>query len=382
MISLFGTWMQATAQGFLIYELTKSPGYLGIVGFANGIPAWIFMLYAGVVADRMSRRRLMIITQSCMMVQAFILAALTFLHVVQPWHIVLLSFGLGTANAFDAPARLSLVTELVDREHLTNAIAMNATMFNVATAVGPGAAGIAYAALGPAWCFTLNGISFIGVIIALASMEMAPFVRRISKESPMKELGEGIRYAVNHPIIRALLFLTASTTLLGTSLMTLFPAWAVDILHGDASTNGWLQSLRGIGALIAALTIASLGHLNFRGKILTVGTIAYPVFMMLFSVVRTTPLALLILVFIGGSFIFVFNLTNATIQTNVDDKLRGRVMAVYSLVFFGFMPVGALMVGGVAQTIGPPLTVFLCGAGALLFAGGLWKFSPKLREQP
>src|SRR5271157_4058592 len=166
MVSLFGTWMQTTAQGFLVYELTHSPRYLGYVGFAAGAPTWLLTLYGGVVADRIPRRMLLIITQSCMMVLAFILAALWFLHVVQPWHIMVLAFLLGVANSFDAPARQAFVSELVPREDLTNAIALNATMFNTATAVGPAVAGATYALFGAGWCFTINGLSFIAVLTA------------------------------------------------------------------------------------------------------------------------------------------------------------------------------------------------------------------------
>ena len=174
MTSLFGTWMQITALSYLTFELTHSPAYLGYVGFANGIPTWLFMLYAGVVADRMSRRRLMIITQTAMMILAFILAALSFLGHIQPWHIVLLAFGLGVANAFDAPARQAFVVELVEREDLGNAIALNSTMFNLGAAIGPAIAGVVYAALGPGWCFTINGASFIAVISALLMMRLKP----------------------------------------------------------------------------------------------------------------------------------------------------------------------------------------------------------------
>ena len=171
-ISLFGTWMQSTAQGFLVYELTHSPAYLGYVAFAAGVPTWLFTLLGGVVSDRIARRTLLIITQNCMMVLAFILAGLTFLGLVQPWHIIVLAFLLGVANAFDSPARLALAPELVDRKDLTNAIALNATMFNIATIVGPATAGLVYAAFGPGWCFFLNGLSFVAVIIALLLMKL------------------------------------------------------------------------------------------------------------------------------------------------------------------------------------------------------------------
>ncbi|MBE2228128.1 MAG: MFS transporter, partial [Ignavibacteria bacterium] len=176
MVSMLGTWMQITAQGFLIYDITRSPAYLGYVGFASGIPTWVFMLYGGVIADRFSKRKVLVITQTIMMLLAAILAILTFLKLVQPWHIILLAFLLGTANAFDAPSRISFVNELVDKPDLTNAIALNATMFNTATAIGPAVAGLAYAFAGPAWCFTINAVSFVGVIAALNKMKLKEHV--------------------------------------------------------------------------------------------------------------------------------------------------------------------------------------------------------------
>lgn len=181
-VSLFGTWMQRTAQAYLIFDLTKSPLYLGYVGFAYGIPSWLFMLYGGAVADRSSRRKILLLAQSAMMILAFILAALTFSQIVQPWQIIVLAFLLGCANAFDAPARQAFVTELVDRHDLTNAIALNSSMINAATVIGPAVAGLTYAAFGPAWCFTINGLTFIAVIVALIMMKLAPF-------HPVKKIG-------------------------------------------------------------------------------------------------------------------------------------------------------------------------------------------------
>ena len=240
MVSLFGTWMQTTAQGFLVFELTQSPAYLGYIGFAMGVPSWLFMMYGGVIADRMPRRRLLIITQSAMMMLAFILAALTFGGIVQPWHILLLAFGLGLANSFDSPARLAFVSEMVDSEDLTNAVALNATMFNTATAVGPAVAGLIYATLGPSWCFTINGFSFIAVIAALLAMKLASQTRPSRQSSTLAALKEGLSYVHHQPIIRTLIGLVASASLFGMSLGTLIPAWSVKILHGNATTNGLL----------------------------------------------------------------------------------------------------------------------------------------------
>jgi MFS family permease len=233
MFSLFGTWMESTALMFLVYKLTGSPAYLGLVGFASGAPSWFFMLYAGVIADRVSRRALIIVTQTAMMLLAFVIAALAFLNVVQPWHILVIAMLLGVANAFEAPARQAFVLEMVDLPDLTNAIALNGAMFNAATAVGPAVAGVIYALLGPAWCFTINGVSFIAVIVALALMKLKPFVPKAEKTSAIADLKEGVKYVWGQPLIRTIIGLLTIVSLFGISYAILFPAWAVKILHGE-----------------------------------------------------------------------------------------------------------------------------------------------------
>ena len=381
-ISLLGTWMQATAQGFLVFQLTQSPVYLGYVGFAYGLPTWIFMLYAGVIADRIPRRNILIWTQSTMMIFAFVLAVLTFTHLVQPWHIIVLAFCLGIANAFDAPSRQAFVNELVNREDLTNAIALNATMFNTGTAIGPAVAGITYALFGPAWCFTINGISFIAVIIALLMMKMKDVKAYVDNgRSSFADLKEGIKYVLKHKIIRTLILLVGIISLFGISFATLMPAWAVKILHGDATTNGLLQSFRGIGALISALTIASLGRFKFKGKLLTAGTFVFPVMLLAFSFTRLLPLSLLVLITIGFSLIMVFNIANSLVQTLVDNNLRGRVMGVYTFVFFGFMPLGSLTMGTLAQAFGEPEAILIGAVITFICALLIYLTVPQLRKQ-
>ncbi len=379
LVSLFGTWMQTTAQGYLIFQLTNSPAYLGYVGFAAGVPALLLSLYGGVVADRVSRRRLMVITQSAMMMLAFILAGLVFAGLIQPWHIVVLAFCLGVVNAFDAPARLALVSELVEREDLINAIALNATMFNLATATGPAVAGIAYALIGPAWCFMLNGLSFIAVIVALLLMQIAPQAERGRYKSAWDELKEGMGYILREPAIRTLIVLVGVTSFFGISSATVFPAWAVRILGGDATTNGLLQSARGVGALLSALLIASLGRFRFKGRLLTIGTFAFPVLLLLFALARWLPLSLALLLVGGMAVILIMNIANALVQTLVPDALRGRVMSVYSMTFFGGMPLGALWVGTVAEYAGEPTAVISGALVALAFAGLIWVFVPRIR---
>ncbi len=377
--SLVGTWMQITAQGYLVYELTRSPAYLGYVGFAGGIPSWVFMMYGGVISDRMSRRTLMIVTQTSMMLLAFVLAALTFAGTVQAWHIIVLAFLLGVANAFDAPARQAFVLEMVERKDMVNAIALNSMMFNAATAVGPAIAGIAYALVGPAWCFTINGLSFLAVIAALLLMKLKPIVKREHKASAVQELHEGLTYVAHHTIIRALILIALFVSLFALGYSTLLPAWAVSILGGNATTAGLLQSMRGIGSLIGALMIAALGRVNFKGRLLTLGTFLFPLLLLVFAAVKWVPLSLLVILGVGLGSMIVFNMLNVLIQTLVNDDLRGRVMGIYTLAFFGSGPIGALLAGSLANAAGEPFTIVLGALITLAFATYFYIRLPQLR---
>lgn len=380
LVSLFGTWMQMTAQGFLVFQLTHSPAYLGYVGFASGMPTWVLMLYGGVVADRMPRRTLLVITQTFMMALAFVLAALAFTGRVRPWHVAALAGVLGIANAFDAPARQAFVVDLVPRDHLTNAIAMNSTMFNMATALGPAVAGVTYAAFGPAWCFAINGISFLAVIAALLMMdlEVRPHVTRVRRAA--SELREGIQYALSHIPVRLLIAIVGMLSLFGVSVGTLIPAWAVKILHGNATTNGLLQSARGVGAVGSALLIAALGGSIKRGYLLTLGTLALPLTILTFAAAASPLLSLVVMAAVGAAMILIMNLANAMVQSHVPDALRGRVMSIYSLVFFGAMPLGALEVGALAERVGEPRAVVMNAILLLILAVGVRISAPWLRK--
>jgi predicted MFS family arabinose efflux permease len=348
--------------------LTKSPAFLGYASFASGLPSWIFTLYAGAIADRVPRRTLMVITQSAMLVLAFILALLTFTNTVQWWHILILAFLLGICNSFDAPARQSFVLEMVDREDMTNAIALNSTMFNSAVVLGPAIGGLIYAWVGPGWCFTINGISFIAVIIALLLMKLKPFVPVKRNTNTWSDIQEGLKYVLTTPTLRMLITNLFVITLFGMGIATLIPAWAVEVLGGDASTNGFLLAARGFGSLIGALTIASLGRFKFRGKMWTVSSLLMPILMVLFAYMRWLPLALLTMAGVGLTFMLIANLSNAMVQTYIVDEMRGRVMGIYTLIFFGAMPIGSLISGWVAARIGEPLTVIISAAILLVFA--------------
>jgi MFS family permease len=380
MASLVGTWMQTTAQGFLIFELTRSPVMLGIVGFASGIPFWVFNFLGGVITDRVPRRKMLLITQTAMMLLAFTLGLLIFTGAVQPWHIILLAFGTGIANAFEAPARMAFMPELVDeREDYANAIALNSTFVNLAVVIGPAVAGLVYAWVGPGWCFTINGISFIAVIVALLLMKLKPFIPHPSSGSMLVQLKEGISYVIKNPLIRALMLMVVSTSTVGHAYMTLLPAWVVTILSGDSALNGLMQSARGLGALVAALMIASLGRIKFKGKLLTIGSFVFPLMVLIWAAVRSIPVSLFFIALSGWGFMLMLNMANTLIQVSVPDHLRGRVMGIYTFAFFGMMPVGALLGGALAQWTNEPLAVTIGASISLIFALFVFLFFPRVR---
>ncbi|MCE1190271.1 MAG: MFS transporter [Ignavibacteria bacterium] len=378
--SLLGSWMQGTALGFLVYELTHSPAYLGYVGFASGIPAWLFSAYAGIIADRYPKRTIILCTQVFMMILAFTLAILTYLQIIQPYQIIIFGFLLGIANAFDAPARQSFVLEMVGREDMVNAIALNSGMFNTATAIGPAVAGLVYAAFGPAFCFAVNGVSFIGVIIALVKMHLPPFQSRKSNKSFLTDMKEGYHYLKGQRVILFVIIIVAVTCAFGMSFGTLFPAWAVKELHGDAAVNGFLQSARGVGAVFSALFLAAFSQHKIKGRLMMTGLIVFPIALIVFSFINTLYLSLLVLVCAGGSALFILNLANGMIQSLVSDEFRGRIMGIYTLTFFGMMPIGSLLVGLFAHAFGEAAALQINGTLLLLFALSVFFFVPRLRK--
>ncbi len=379
LISLVGTWTQTTAQGYLIYQLTKSPEYLGYVSFANGLPSWLFTLYAGAIADRVSRRTLMVITQSSMLILAFVLAILTFTNMVQWWHILILAFFLGVSNAFDAPARQAFVLEMVDREDMTNAIALNSTMFNSALVLGPAFGGLIYAWVGPGWCFTINGISFIAVIIALLLMRLKPFVPIATNRDTLADVRDGMRYVMSNPPVRNLIVNLFLFSVFGFGFVTLMPAWAVAVLGGDATTNGFLQAARGLGSLIGALSVAAMGRIKFRGKIWTINSFLLPVMMVLFAYMRALIPALVAIACAGFATMMVLNVTNAMVQSRIADEMRGRVMGIYTFFFFGAFPLSSLIAGWAAERIGEPITVVISAVILFIFSTLVVWLQPGLR---
>jgi MFS family permease len=299
---------------------------------------------------------------------------------VQPWHIIVLALALGIANAFDAPTRQAFVPELVDRKDLTNAIALNSTMFNMATVVGPAVAGFTYALFGPGWCFTINAITFIAVIAALYFMRIAPLVSRPRLRSVVLDIAEGLRYTLRHRAVRMIITNLMVVSLFGLGFLTLIPAWAVDVLKGDSTTNGYLLSARGAGALVGALMIASMGEFRWKGKLLTIGSFAMPILLFAFAATRLLPFSVMALIGVGWGFMILLNMSNSLVQEHVPDQLRGRVMGIYTLTFFGFMPIGSLINGALAERFGEPNTIFINGLVLIGFASLMWILAPGLRR--
>lgn len=372
LVSLVGTWMQNTAQSYLAFEITKSPAFLGYVAFAYGLPTWIFMLFAGALVDRVSKRKVLIWAQCVMMALAFIMAGLTYLKWLQPWHILVLSGLLGVANSFDAPARQALASELVDRKDLTNALALNGALFNLGSTVGPALAGIAYVLYGPVLCFGINGVSFIAVIIALSKMNLSPPTLTKTHAPLVMQLKEGVTYVMGHRVIGVMVFFAATMALFGISVVTIFPAWAVNQLSGDARVAGYLQAGRGIGAVAGAFGVAYFSAGMTRGRVVTFGAFLLPLALVGFAFASWLPLSLLCVAVVGFSQIMILNISNSLIHSEVEDRLRGRVSSIFALTFFGLMPIGGLIMGVFAEHVSERNAVAL-SAGAFLLCA-LWSF--------
>jgi MFS family permease len=380
LVSLIGTWMQNVAQAWLVYELTNSPFKLGVVSFCSGVPVLAFSLWAGVVADRMPKRRLLLMTQTVMMTLAFILAADMFLGTIQWWHVTILAFMLGTANAFDAPTRQAFVVEMVGRKELMNAIALNSAMFNSARIIGPALAGVTLAAVGTAWCFVLNGVSFLAVIAGLLLMNVKPYVGAVPTESALRQMREGVSYIWHHPTVRPLITLVAVSNMFALGYMALLPAFAQDVLHTGTVGYGFMSTSIGVGALSGALMIASLGNYQRKGLVLTAGNLLFPVMVIALSLSKSFHLTLGFLVVAGLGFMTQNATANALVQTTVPDGLRGRVMSVYMMVFLGFFPIGSLIAGAVAENFGVPAGAAFGGTIALAYGLYLLWRAPQIRR--
>jgi len=371
LVSLIGTWMQSTAQLWLVYRMTNSPALLGIFGFASQIPILFLASLGGYVGDRYNRHRGVIWTQTTAMILSFVLAALTLIGAVRVWEIVLIAFFAGIVNAFDVPIRQAFLVQMVGKEDLPNAIALNSSIFNGARIVGPALAGFAIAWIGEGWCFFLNGISFLAVIIALLMMRLDKFEPRASKGSPLQNFVQGFRFAMSDRPIRSALLLLSLMSLLGMQYSVFMPIFARDILHGGPSRLGLLMSFAGVGAIAGALHFA--GRTDYKGLVewIAATSTTCSLGIVLFSQSRVYWLSAVALLAVGFSATSQMAATNTMVQGRVPDELRGRIMAVYATMVMGVQPLGALIAGGVAKRIGAPhaLTAFgtICFLGSLFF---------------
>jgi MFS family permease len=379
-ISLIGTWTQRIATPWLVYRMTHSPLLLGLVAFAGQLPTFILSPYAGVITDRIDRYKVLLSTQVLAMLQAFILCILFFMHALEVWHIVALGIFLGMINAFDVPARQSLVIKMVDnKQDLGNAIALNSSMVNAARLIGPSVAGVLIAYVGEGYCFLINGISYLFVITTLAFIRIKRDVITLSGKNMIQEFREGFTYTFNHITIRALILLLALVSLVGMPYTILMPVFAGKILHGSSHTFGFLMAATGIGALVGSLYMASRKTVAGLEKLIPAATIIFGCGVIAFSLSRNFYISMFVLLFTGLGMIFQMAASNTIIQTVVDESKRGRVMSFYTMAFMGTAPFGSLLAGWSANLIGAPATLivggFLCIAGAIAYLFEL----PKIR---
>jgi len=386
-VSLIGTWMQRVALNWLVYRLTGSAVLLGVVNFTGQAPTLLFAPFAGVLADRYDRHRLLIATQVMAMLQASLLAALVLTDVVVIWHLLLLSFVLGIINAFDTPIRQSLIVEIIDnREDLGNAIALNSSMVNGARLIGPSVAGLVIATVGEGLCFLLNAVSYVAVIGALAAMSIAPKLIRPQKPRLWQAWREGVIYVWGAAPIRSVLLLLAAVSFMGMPYATLLPIFARDILHGDAQTLGFLMAAAGVGALVGALYLAARRTALGLETIIAAAAAIFGAGLLAFSWSLNVWLSVGLMVVSGWGMMVHMAAGNTLIQTLVDDDKRGRVMSLHSMALRGMVPLGSLVAGGLASQIGAPATLALggscCVLGALVFASRRASFKESTALHP
>ncbi len=376
-VSLIGTWMQRTAVSWVVYTLTRSAFMLGLSLFCTQFPSFMFSILGGVVSDRYNRYRVLLATQVASLVQSLLIAGLVLLGHYTVWEILALSTVLGAINAFDVPARQSLVYEMVDdKKDLPNALALNSIMVNIARLVGPAISGVVLQKLGAGVCFLLNGASFLAVITSLLFMKLAPYVASERRLDAVGELREGWRYLVRTPTIARVILLLAMMSLFVIPFSTLLPIYAKVIFHGDATTFGLENSFIGLGAICGALylTSANAGTEMARKRILVMTTFVFGVGLILFSHTTWLPLALVFSVISGFGMMAQTTMTNTIIQTSVAPEMRGRVISYFAMAYFGMMPVGSLLIGAVSQYAGAQNTVLGSGILALVVLAVFWRF--------
>jgi MFS family permease len=370
-ISVIGTWMTRLATTWLVYRLTHSALLLGIVTFAGQIVAFALGPFAGVWVERLSRRKLLVWTQTAACLQSLALAALTLAHVINLGEIITLAALQGLINAFDMPGRQSFLVQMVDDQNdLSNAIAINSSMVNGGRLIGPAMAGLVIAAVGEGWCFLIDGISYLAVIASLVMMHIVSPINRRDATSMLEQMREGWNYVRTFWPIRTILLLFALISLMGYPYMVLLPIFATQVLHGGPATLGWLTGASGIGALVSALSLAVRKSIVGLTRMLQIAAAMLGCALMLFGLSHTLWLSLALMVLAGFGLIQVASVSNTIIQSLVPEDKRARVMSYYTMAFFGAAPFGSLLAGALAHWIGAPHTVIL--TGAFCVAGSLW----------
>jgi MFS family permease len=374
--SLIGTWMQNIAQGWLVLELTNSPFDVGLVSALGSLPILLVSLPAGVFVDRVNKHRLVILTQTLSLVQALVLAVLLWTHQIALWQVAVIAVFLGTVNAFDTPARQAFMVELVGKDDLMNAIALNSSAFNTARVVGPSIAGLLISAVGLAWCYFLNAVSYVAVIWGLVEMRLPPFVPPARTGDSWEQFREGARFVWHDRRVLALVSNMAVISIFGYPVLVLLPVFARDVLHIGAAGLGFMMAATGIGAVAAALALAAFGPYLRKGAILQWSGPVFGAAIVAFALTRWVPLVLVILPAGGGAMILNTAVTNTLIQTLVPDSLRGRVMGFYAFVFMGMAPFGAFQAGWLAEQLGAPDAVVIGGSICVLASLAIWRFVP------
>lgn len=378
-VSVIGTWMQITALGWLVYRLTGSIVLLGVVAFCGRIPVFCLAPLAGVIADRVDRRRLVVATQTVAALQAIVLGVLTLTGAVAVWHILVLSVVLGVVNAFDMPTRQSLVVQMLDsRQDLPNALALNSLLVNSARIIGPAIAGQVIFVWGEGRCFLINAVTYLAVVVALLAMRLRPLARPVKHPSLLVSLKEGARYVAGSGPIRSVLLLLAAMSLLGMPYSVQLPVFAKDVLHGDSRTQGLLLGAAGVGAVAAVLYLAIRSSVRGLGRVMAMACGLFGAALIAFSFSRWLPLSLILLATAGFGAVVQIIGANTLVQTLVDEDKRGRVMSFHAMCFMGMVPFGNLLISGLAGALGAPTAVLLGGSGCLLAAAAFATALPRL----
>jgi len=367
--STIGTWMQSTAQAWLVYDLSKNSFYLGLDTFLAQVPIILFSLVGGVIADRMNRRNLLLASQYVQMTTAFILTLLVFFKVVHVWHILCLSFVVGMAQSFGGPAYQALLPTLVGKEDIPNAIAMNSIQFNLARVIGPTLGGIALTTVGASWCFGLNGLSFLAVIASLYLIHVR-YIPAKSTEPILDSMRAGIGFIRKKPGMDSLIILAFGMTLLGIPLLTFLPVFARDVLHGGAASFTKLLAFSGAGSVCGALIVAAFGKVQGQGRVALMVLVVMGCLIVGFSMSTILPVSLLLIFMTGGTMMVSMSMVSSLVQAVASDEMRGRVMSVYNVAFRGGMPVGSLVLGKLIPLFTAP--VIMGWTGALLALMGLF----------